>query len=329
MASNPTKPQLARMRELDKQIRAGKYPNCTRFARDYGVSRKTIQRDIEWLCNTQRAPIEYDHDRRGYYYTDPTWSFSPVNLTESELLQLMLAQQMAAQMKGTPLAETVDSLLTKLTETAEEAVTIDPVFVRQQVSFHHAPARPIKKQIWTEVLNALRGNRVLKLKYRVVDKPDPSPREVEPIHLACVEGDWYLIAHDRHRDALRHFALSRIASAAATPEQFAFHDFDPEAYFRNRFGRYIGEPGRGELVQLRFDPEVAAAAQERQWHPRQQTKLNRDGSLVLSFPAPEQLVVLRWVLQWGEYVKVLRPKSLAEAVRSAATGLLGVYTSGH
>ncbi len=326
MAIDLTKTQLVRLMEMDRQLRAGKYPNCDRLARRFELSRKTMLRDIEWLRDRQKAPIAYDYTKRGYYYTDPTWSFQAVNLTESELIQLMLVRQMAGQLTGTPLAGTVDSLLKKLNAAADQPVTVDPLILRQQVSFHSAPSRRLNEAVWTAVLKALRSDQVLEIEYQSLDSMEPFTRVVEPIHLACVEGDWYLIAHDRERAAVRHFALSRMKSACVTQEQFGFRAFDPDAYFGNRFGRYIGEKGHVEFVQLRFNRKVASAVLERPWHPRQTVKTNRDGSVVLSFPAPERLVVVRWVLQWGEYVKVIKPKGLAEAVRATARKLLAMYS---
>lgn len=325
MPGNPTKPQMARVRELDRRIRAGKYPNCTQFAQEYGVSRKTIQRDITYLQDVLRAPIEYDHHKKGYYYSDPMWSFSPLNLTQSELLQLMLARQMTTQLEGTPLANTINSLLNKLTETADRPLAVDPLFLRQQVSFHNAPARPIRESIWTAVLEGLRRDHAVKIEYQPLESLEPACRVVEPVHLACVEGDWYFIAYDRTRRATRHFALSRTISAEVTGDCCGFRSFDPDEYFSNRFGRYIGDKGRSEMVELRFSREVGHAVRERTWHPRQRVKTKRDGSVQLSFPSPERLVVLRWVLQWGEYVKVIRPKGLAQAVQRTARNMLEVY----
>ena len=77
-----------RLIELDKRIRADEYPNAFTFAKEWEVSRKTVVRDIEFLRNSMDAPIEFDPQRNGYFYTEPSWSLPQVQLTEGELLQL-------------------------------------------------------------------------------------------------------------------------------------------------------------------------------------------------------------------------------------------------
>ena len=68
-----SKSQFPRLLELDRRIRSKEYPNCLTFSEEYEVSQKTIQRDIDFLRDQLGAPIEYDRDRKGFYYTDQNW----------------------------------------------------------------------------------------------------------------------------------------------------------------------------------------------------------------------------------------------------------------
>ena len=63
-----TKCQLVRLLELDWMIRDSRYPNASSFARQYGVTSKTVQRDIAYLRDYLNAPIQYDPVRNGYFY---------------------------------------------------------------------------------------------------------------------------------------------------------------------------------------------------------------------------------------------------------------------
>jgi hypothetical protein len=62
--------QFHRLLSLDERIRAGKYPNCTSFAREWEVNEKTIQRDIEFLRDSRGAPLVYDAAHKGFAYAD-------------------------------------------------------------------------------------------------------------------------------------------------------------------------------------------------------------------------------------------------------------------
>jgi len=71
------KSQLARIVELDRQIREKEYPNCNSFSRDYGISTRTVARDIQYLINLD-APLKYNETRKGYYYEDNEWSLPDI-----------------------------------------------------------------------------------------------------------------------------------------------------------------------------------------------------------------------------------------------------------
>lgn len=61
---------MLRIVEFDRLVRSGGLPNCTTFAVDYEVSERTVARDIEYIRDCLSAPLEYDSDRRGYYYSN-------------------------------------------------------------------------------------------------------------------------------------------------------------------------------------------------------------------------------------------------------------------
>ena len=49
------------------QVRAGKYPNTTSLSEIFEISKKTAQRDIEFMRDRLRCPFQYDVNRKGYY----------------------------------------------------------------------------------------------------------------------------------------------------------------------------------------------------------------------------------------------------------------------
>jgi DeoR/GlpR family transcriptional regulator of sugar metabolism len=55
---------------------SGKPPNGTDFIKEFGVSRRTVARDLDFLRDEERAPREYDAARRarkllGHYEATP------------------------------------------------------------------------------------------------------------------------------------------------------------------------------------------------------------------------------------------------------------------
>jgi predicted DNA-binding transcriptional regulator YafY len=309
--------------ELDRQIRTGRYPNCLTFATDWEVSQKTVQRDVDFLRDQCGAPILYDRVKKGFYYEDPTWVLPSVMITEGELVALLLGARAMAQYAGTPAADDLHRVFSKLAESLPDSVSIQPESLFTDFTFRGPPAKPVDPEIWTTVVRGLLDRRTVKIRYRPFDTNESKPGKhsrINPYHLANLQGEWYVFAvHDGHDD-VRQFALPRIEHARLTDHTFVVPaDFDAESLLSPVFGRYAGD-GKVHNIRLLFDKEIADWITERQWHPEQKLKRRRNGDIELAFPAKGLYEVQRWVLSWGSRVRVLAPAflrtSIVEEIRS-------------
>ena len=60
----------ARIQWLHKKLLSGSYPNSHRIAERFGISPRQAQRDLDFLRKNLHAPIAYDSQKRGFYYTE-------------------------------------------------------------------------------------------------------------------------------------------------------------------------------------------------------------------------------------------------------------------
>lgn len=73
-----------RIQWLHKRTADMRYPNASRLAERFGISHRQAQRDVEYLKNTLGAPLAYNAERRGFYYTEE-YSLPTYTATESEV----------------------------------------------------------------------------------------------------------------------------------------------------------------------------------------------------------------------------------------------------
>jgi proteasome accessory factor B len=73
--SRATRPPLLRMVRIHDLLSAGRHPNCSLVAREFEVSTKTIQRDVDFMRDQLLLPIDYDRVRHGFAYTQRWRSF--------------------------------------------------------------------------------------------------------------------------------------------------------------------------------------------------------------------------------------------------------------
>ena len=318
------KPQKRRLIFIDRMIRSGKFPNCRSLAEEWETSGKTIQRDIDFLREIG-APIEYDAQKYGYYYSEPTYSLPAVDVSEGDLFAICIAEKALKQYEDTPIYDKLRTIFQKIEQSLPEKVSVYPSWVDTQVTFFQNQRRKIVPETWETISDALRSHKTLKILHQVPTQDRPVEREVDPYHLVSYQGEWYLVGLCHAKEEIRTFAISRIKEAGVLERHFDLPaDLDLKTLINTSFGIIWSD--QEYKVRVRFTPAQAPYVVEREWHPTQEVRKNRDGSVILSFTTSDLYEVKRWVLSWGADAKVLGPKALVVAVREEAAGLNVIYT---
>jgi len=322
-----TKAQFPRLLELDRQIRAGKYPNCMNFATEYEVSQKTIQRDIDFLRDQMNAPIEYDSEKKGFYYKDKSWFLPALSLSEGDLFVLLVASKALEAYRGTPVAKELERVFTKITDLLPAKITMKPELVFSRFSFTSPPSKPVDEKVWTCVVRGLLHQQYVKMKYRAFEAKEEREQLLAPYHIANLQGEWYVLGSSDTHPGIRQFALARMKSAALCEKRFEFPgDFDPAKLVSRTFSRFVGT--ESYAIRLLFDKEMAPWVSERIWHPNQKTATRKNGGIELTFHAAGLFEVYRWILAWGSHVKVLEPLELKNMVADEIKRMGKVYGRG-
>jgi proteasome accessory factor B len=281
-----------RLLEIDARLRAGKHPSHAELGRDLGVSSRTIQRDFDYLRFTLGAPLGYDERRKGWSYTEETYSLPAVYLTHEDVLAVLLVRQAVEQYAGTPYAAAAKRALELVERALPARERLAAEWVSRRVAFTDFPAAEIRPEVWRAVLEGLRTSRTLALVYRRPGRK-PERRNVDPYGLIVAEGDWYLYTYSHHHRARRTYLLARMRRAETTDRRFDLPpDFDLARYVRQGFGglQADGEPVR--TVRITFTKEASPVAAERKWQADQKETWDRRGRLTIEFDvrAPFRLV---------------------------------------
>jgi predicted DNA-binding transcriptional regulator YafY len=315
-----SRPPLERMLRIHQAIQSGKFPNASTLARQLEVSTKSIHRDIEFMRDRLELPIEYDGARFGYHYTGEVSAFPTVQITEGELFALVVAEKALQQYRGTSFEKPLLSAIRKMEQSLPDTISLNLSDLEQTISFRTRAEPILDLEIFETLARATARRQQLELSYR---KPGSAAEQriVDPYHLANINGEWFLFAHDHARKDIRTFVPARIKSVKATGQTFARpQKFSLEERLRGSFGVRSGE-GEFDIV-LRFNARVAELIREKKWHDTQQLRELKAGEVELRLRLSSLVEIERWVLGWGGDVKVLKPRELAEAVKAAAQKIL-------
>jgi proteasome accessory factor B len=144
---------------------------------------------------------------------------------------------------------------------------------------------------------------------------------VQPYHLACIDQQWYLFAHDLVRSQLRTFVLSRMRKVQNTRMRFRKPaDFSITKHLSESLGVFSTN-GRFK-VRIAFDDFAARLVSERNWHPSQKIKQLPGGTIELRLELGSLEEIERWILSWGSHARVLEPAELKRRIRRSAEAIL-------
>lgn len=308
---------------FDNQVRAKKYPNATTLAEQFEISTKTAQRDIDFMRDRLRCPLDYDSSQKGYFYDDETFTLPMVYLSSEELSALLIARKMLQDISGGSIGDEISSIVDKITNILKKhsvvADQIDDAFSFQLVEYSPAP-----EAVFKTVLEGCLKKKCLSFTYYSPATEEKNERTVEPYHLFNYMGTWHLIGYCHLKKEIRDFSLSRISEAKVLSKPFKTPaDFDFKKYFLSTFGLYKGKTTKE--VTLRFTPEKSKWIKDQIWHKDQKTKLLKDGSLEISFPISDFSEIKREILKHGDMVEVIKPKILRELIKAEAKNISKIY----
>jgi len=322
------RPLWRRLQTIHHQIKERRYPNATGLAAVLDVSSKTVQRDLDYLRNELAAPIEFDRDSNGYFYSraDYVLPFLPVD--GRDLFSIGVAAQVLSLFGGTPLGRDLKSCYERLAELMPPAVRVRPEVVMEKLALRAAAFRPVKEGSWQAVSESLQRGVALSLHYRRPGEPPGEERVVKPYSLVVFGRDWMMLALDETDDRVKNFYLARIENARPTDRRYAIPKaFDPETFFRNTFGIFVGG-GKPFRFRVRFSREISEEVRELQFHPKQKIETGPNGEAILELPAESLKEARRFVLGYGRDAVAISPPELVDQLQEETAVLHRAYERG-
>jgi predicted DNA-binding transcriptional regulator YafY len=305
------------MLKIHQEISAGTYPNNSKLATLLEVSTKSVARDVAFMRDRMELPIEYDSRKWGYYYSAPVSAFPTLQISEGELVALLVAEKALQQYRGTAFEKPLYSSLKKLAAHLPDTVSLNLGEWERTISFR-TRAEPILNIDTLDFLARAAARRLqVEFDYRKPGQTRSERRVTDPYHLANINGEWFLFAYDHGRKDIRTFAPARMSSLRETGKTFPRPEkFSLEQRLHDSFGVVAGS--ESFEVVIHFNRYAADYIREKRWHQSQEIRELADGGIEVKMTLSSLDEVERWILSWGGHAQAIKPKRLVEQVRAAA-----------
>ncbi len=217
---NRTDRLLAIVLELQRRRRS--HCRAEDLATHFEVSKRTIYRDIQALCEAG-VPI-VAADRQGYALVDG-YFLPPLHLTTDEALILALGSDMMATNFDSDYRAAAQSAYRKIDTVLGASLRSQVDDLKKGLRFsvtHSLEARELN--ILRILREAVAARRQIRMRYARQDAEATgliqTERVVEPHQLTRLANDWYLAGYCPLRQAARVFRLARIEHVTALDRTF-------------------------------------------------------------------------------------------------------------
>ena len=325
------KRSLDTLTRLHRMLDEGAQPSLADIYGRFGVTERHARRLIRQL-REDGVPVQERRDGRiKRFFLAPEHRQVVIRgfeFDEEEMLALAVAAEAAkAELGATPLEAPLGRAFGKLLdELAPEAFTFEMEDLPGHWHFGASALSHIDPHIFKTLQQAIHENRSVRIDYHTASTGGFSKdREIDPLQFARYRGSWLVIAYCHTRRDLRDFSLAGIERIEPGEMFFSPPDgFDPDTYFRDRFGALAG--GAVYEVRLLVEPDRAAYFKRKDYHRTQMIEEKwDDGHLVVSYEVAGLQEIRSFVQSWGVGVTVLEPPELVAMVAEEAKVLAGRY----
>lgn len=327
------KDAYSRYRLIDARLRKKPHPHLEELIDHVNqklgikVSKRTVQLDLQEMRYSAalnfHAPIVYNKSEKTYRYSEPKFSISNLPVTADELHGLDFAISILDQFKHLPAIKEFEEAIKKIGSTVKlnkeargesDHIQLDTPFIIKGIEF----VEPI--------LKAISERRVLKFTYQKHGSDEISQNFLEPYLIREAKNFWYVIGKrtNKGEDKILTFALDRIQDMQLTEEVFSETKLDRKNFFKNVVGVTMGE-GKTEKVLLSFAPLQGKYIKTIPIHASQEIVEETKTELKVSLAVVINHELKMQLLSYGENVRVLEPKKLAEEMKEIAKKMVKVY----
>ncbi len=249
-----------------------------------GFSKRTLQRDIKEIRNVFGIDIEYSKTNKGYF----------ISQSETENMNFQRMIEAFDMFNSLNLAQDLTPFI------------------------HLEKRRPQGTENLYGLLHAIKNNLKIKFTYQKFWEEESSQRLAEPYALKEFKNRWYIMAKDSNNNIIKSFALDRLTTLEITNQTYQYPDkYSIEQSYRYCFGIISPNDEEPQDIILSFDPFQGKYIKTLPLHETQQVLVDNDEETRIKLKLYLTHDLFMELLSFGDNMKVIEPKSLADEIKEA------------
>lgn len=287
---------LSRLINTLTKLSDGEMPTSKELAEEFGVSVRTIQKDIkERLCY---YPITKSNDHR--YSFSYGYSLKQTSLTNDEMIFLNLA---LTQFKD---VDDIDKIKDNIYKKIINKKFYSPYYIKQD----DLEDIDIESPFISKLESIIEDKEIVKIDFTHETK------ELELYKIAAFDNFWYIFAKDIESNKIKTFQLSQIKKLHPTGKYHKTSNSYIDGVLENVHSAFF-EDGNSFKVVVKVYPEIAIYFKNREFLQSQNIETeNDDGSLIVSFEVSHDEDIDNIIKSWLPHIEILEPTRFREKLHN-------------
>ncbi len=314
--------RIDRLQAILIQLQTKKVITAKEIADRFEISLRTVYRDIRAL---EEGGVPIGAEAGLGYYLLEGYHLPPVMFTREEALSLLIAEKFILKITDKQSQGNFQSALSKIkavldTEKKEvmqnvsDQIVVDPwgMQFRDQSS----------NILLSKIQESLPLKKVIKMNYWSNYKDEFNERIVEPIGICFYGSQWHLIAWCRLRDDYRDFRVDRIEKLNIMEDTF---DRSKRISIQSYLDSLMNQSDL-VMVKAAFKKSVTRYIQDAKYQYGWLDEKEFDDEVEMNFAPFSFDYIGRWLLMFGDSVRVVEPEDLQIKMRELVSKLNSYYS---
>ena len=289
-----------------------------------GISVRTLRDDIAFIESDAGWSADIERVKAGkksyYRYRDPNFSINNQPLNQTELTQINSALEIISRFNGMPQFAWVNEIVTKINNGFEMQDNTSSI-----ISFDSNQYLKGIEHLG-ELFNAINGGKAIKMMYRPFKSDHDIDLVLHPYYLKQYNNRWFLFGLNDKYKSISNMALDRIVSFETITLKFIKNkSINFNEYFEDIIGVTMPDRGKLSKIELLFTNEEAPYVLTKPIHGSQKKKKHDENGLTLTIEVIPNIEFEKLILSFGDKVKVMSPKKIADLFKSKYISAAKLY----
>ncbi len=308
--------RIDRLTAILVQLQSKRVVKAQEIADKYKLSLRTVYRDIKAL---DEAGVPLIGEAGVGYSIMEGYRLPPVMFTKEEATAFLTAEKLVEKLTDTSTQKNYGSAMLKVKAVlrlSEKDYLEDLEQHIEVLENQYVPKQTNDTIHLQNVLQCIAQKKVLRMDYFANHSQQHSKRDVEPVGIYFLAGNWYMVAYCRLRKDYRNFKFNNVNSLAVSNEFFQ----QQHPALKNFLTKVSKEKELQQVVLL-VDKSIIKYFGDQKYYNGFVSQKEVGDKVEMTFLTASLNGFARWYMHFGEHADIIKPQQLRDIVKDALTAI--------